>query len=306
MRILVSGSTGFLGTAAIEALEHDGHTIARLMRPQTSRHKTPGGAEQAVAWDPVAGTFDAAAAEGADALVHLAGASIADGRWNVSRKNLLRTSRIDATRHLMGALGKLQRPPRVIVGASAVGYYGSRGDETLGETSAPGNDFLAALCQEWERETARGAEFGARVVGLRFGIILAAHGGALPQMMTPIKLGVGGRLGTGRQWMSWVTLEETVRVVQFALANAGLTGPVNVVAPNPVQNSEFTRVLARTLHRPALFPAPAFALRLALGEMADGLLLSSQKVTPAKLVNAGFQFLQPELAGALGKVLRKY
>ena len=206
----------------------------------------------------------------------------------------------------MGALGKLQRPPRVIVGASAVGYYGSRGDETLGETSAPGNDFLAALCQEWERETARGAEFGARVVGLRFGIILAAHGGALPQMMTPIKLGVGGRLGTGRQWMSWVTLEETVRVVQFALANAGLTGPVNVVAPNPVQNSEFTRVLARTLHRPALFPAPAFALRLELGEMADGLLLSSQKVTPAKLVNAGFQFLQPELAGALGKVLRKY
>ncbi len=305
MRILVSGSTGFLGTAAIEALEREGHAIARLVRPGTSRGKAAGGAGQTVAWDPVAGTFDAAAAEGADALVHLAGASIAGGRWNASRKNLLRTSRVEATRHLMGALGKLQRPPRVIVGASAIGYYGSRGDETLTEASAPGNDFLAAVCQEWERETARGAEFGARVTSLRFGIILAAHSGALPKMLTPFKLGVGGRLGTGRQWMSWVTLEETVRVVQFVLENASLSGPVNVVAPNPVRNSEFTRVLAKTLRRPALFPAPAFALRLALGEMADGLLLSSQKVIPANLSNAGYQFQQPELANAMGKVLRK-
>jgi len=305
MRILVSGSTGFLGTSLIEALEREGHTIARLVRPETLRRNSAGGSRQSVAWDPVAGAFDAASAEGADALVHLAGASIAGGRWNASRKKLLRTSRVAATRHLIGALAQLQRPPRVIVAASAIGYYGSCGDETLTETSAPGNDFLAGLCREWEAETARGAEFGARVASLRFGIILAAHGGALPRMLTPFKLGVGGRLGTGRQWMSWVTLEETIRVIQFALASAGLAGPVNVVAPNPVRNSEFTKILAKTLHRPALFPAPAFALRLGLGEMADALLLVSQKVKPSKLVNAGYQFLRPELADALGDVLRK-
>jgi uncharacterized protein len=305
MRILVSGSTGFLGTSLIEALEREGHAIVRLVRPETLRRNSAGGSVRAVAWDPVGGAFDAASAEGADALVHLAGASIAGGRWNASRKKLLRTSRIAATRHLIGALAQLQRPPRVIVAASAIGYYGSRGDETLTETSAPGNDFLAGLCREWEAETARGAEFGARVVSLRFGIILAAHGGALPRMLTPFKLGVGGRLGTGRQWMSWVTLEEVLNVIQFALAGAELAGPVNVVAPNPVRNSEFTKILAKTLHRPALFPAPAFALRLALGEMADALLLVSQKVSPSVLENAGYQFLQPELAEALGDVLRK-
>src|SRR5579864_2075983 len=181
MRILVSGSTGFLGTALAEALEGQGHTVARLVRPGTVREDRAGGQAQDVAWDPVACRFDASAAEGADALVHLAGASIAGGRWNTSRKELLRTSRIDATRHLIGALAKLQHPPRVIVAASAIGYYGNRGDETLSEASAPGNDFLAALCRDWEAETARGAEFGARVVSLRFGIILAAHGGALPR-----------------------------------------------------------------------------------------------------------------------------
>lgn len=305
MRILLSGSTGFLGTSLIGALEREGHAIARLVRPETPRSGAAGGSGQAVAWDPVGGVFDATSAEGADALVHLAGASIAGGRWNASRKKLLRTSRIAATRHLIGALAQLQRPPRVIVAASAIGYYGSRGDETLAETSAPGDDFLAGLCREWEAETARGAEFGARVVSLRFGIILAAHGGALPRMLTPFKLGVGGRLGTGRQWMSWVTLEETIRVIQFALAGARIAGAVNVVAPNPVRNSEFTKILAKTLHRPALFPAPAFALRLGLGEMADALLLVSQKVKPSKLVNAGYQFLQPELAEALKDVLWK-
>ena len=163
------------------------------------------------------GTFDAARAEGADALVHLAGASIADGRWNAARKELLRTSRIEATRHLIGALGKLQRSPRVIVAASAIGYYGDRGEETLTESSAPGTDFLPEICREWEAEAARAARFGTRVVNLRFGIILAAHGGALPRMVLPFKLGAGGKLGTGRQWMSWVTLRETISIIQFAL-----------------------------------------------------------------------------------------
>ena len=226
-------------------------------------------------------------------------------RWNASRKELLRTSRIAAARHLIGELGKLQRPPRVIVAASAIGYYGNRGDETLTEASPPGNDFLAGLCREWEAETARGAEFGARVVNLRFGIILAAHGGALPQMALPFKLGAGGRLGDGRQWMSWLTLPEVICILQFALAHSALTGPVNAVTPNPVRNSEFTAVLAKTLHRPALFPAPAFALRLALGEMADALLLISQKVMPSKLADSGYAFLQPSLADALAEIFRK-
>src|SRR6266571_5373656 len=177
MRILVSGSTGFLGTASIDVLEREGHTIVRLVRPVTGQRKTSGTPAQTVRWDPVGEQFDGVAAEGADALVHLAGASIADGRWNAARKNLLRTSRIEATRHLIGALSKLQRPPRVIVASSAIGYYGNRGDETLTESSAPGGDFLSALCREWEAETARGTEFSARVVMLRFGVILAAHGG---------------------------------------------------------------------------------------------------------------------------------
>jgi uncharacterized protein (TIGR01777 family) len=309
MRILVSGSTGFVGTALVKTLEGQGHSVARLVRAGTAWKAGVDGRAQAgsqtVAWDPVAGRFDAAGAEGADALIHLAGASIAGGRWNASRKELLRTSRIDATRHLIGALARLQRPPGVIVAASAIGYYGNRGDETLAEASAPGDNFLAGLCRAYEVETARGADFGARVVNLRFGIVLAAHGGALPRMALPFKLGAGGRLGDGLQWMSWLTLREAVSIIQFALANSPVTGPVNAVTPNPVRNREFTRVLAKTLRRPALFPAPAFALRLALGEMADALLLISQRVTPSKLANAGYRFLQPDLASALAEVFRK-
>ena len=305
MRILVSGSTGFLGTAVVETLVGQGHSIARLVRPGTTHKIPPGVHAETVPWDPVAGKFDAAGAEGTEALIHLAGASIAGGRWNASRKALLGTSRIDATRHLIDALAKLQRPPRVIVAASAIGYYGNRGDETLTETSAPGNDFLAGLCTKWEAETARGAQFGARVVNLRSGIILAAHGGALPRMALPFKLGAGGRLGNGRQWMSWLTLQEAVNIVQFALASSGLSGPVNAVTPNPVRNTDFTTILAKTLHRPALFPAPAFALRLALGEMADALLLISQRVIPSKLSELGYSFLQPNLANALAAVFRK-
>ena len=182
----------------------------------------------------------------------------------------------------MNSLSRLKNPPRVIVAASAIGIYGDRGDESLTETSTPGNDFLANLCREWEAESARGAEFGARVVILRSGIILGADGGALPRMVLPIKMGVGGRLGSGTQWMSWVTLYEVVNIIHFALENSKLAGAVNSVGPNPARNSDFTRVLAKTLHRPAIFPAPAFALRLALGEMADALLLASQKVLPGQ------------------------
>jgi uncharacterized protein (TIGR01777 family) len=305
MRSLVSGSSGFLGTALIEALEREGHTIVRLVRPDTGQPVVCSARVQSVLWDPVDGQFGAAAAEGSDALVHLAGASIADGRWNAARKNVLRTSRIEATRHLIGALSKLKQPPRVIVASSASGFYGDRGDETLTESSAPGNDFLAALCRDWEAEVARGSEFGARLVMLRFGIILAAHGGALPRMALPFKMCAGGRLGSGRQWMSWLTLAEAVAMIRFALTNSGLAGPTNAAAPNPVQNAEFTRILAKTLHRPALFPAPAFALRLALGEMADALLLISQRMKPSKLQQTGYRFAQPELTAALTEIFQK-
>jgi uncharacterized protein (TIGR01777 family) len=305
MRILVSGSTGFLGTALTDVLEREGHTIVRLVRPDTGQPDASGAPVKTVRWDPMGGQFDAVAAEGADALVHLAGASIADGRWNAARKNLLRTSRIEATRHLIGALSKLKQPPRVIVASSAIGFYGDRGDETLTESSASGTDFLAGLCREWEAESARGSEFGARVVMLRFGIILAAHGGALPRMALPFKMGAGGRLGSGRQWMSWLTLAEAVGMIRFALTNSGVSGSTNAVAPKPVQNAEFTRILAKTLHRPALFPAPTFALRLALGKMADALLLVSQRVKPSKLEQAGYRFAQPELTVALAGVFHK-
>jgi uncharacterized protein (TIGR01777 family) len=306
MRILISGSTGFLGTALIDVLEREGHTIVRLVRPDTGRPVASSVQVQSVLWDPIGGQFDAAAAEGADALVHLAGASIADGRWNAARKKLLRTSRVEATRHLIGVLSKLKQPPRVIVASSAIGYYGDRGDETLTEASAQGNDFLSELCRAWEAETARGTESGARVVMLRFGIVLAAHGGALPRMAMPFKLGAGGRIGSGRQWMSWLTLQEAISMIRFALANSGLDGPANAVTPNAVQNADFTRILARTLHRPALFPAPAFALRLALGEMADALLLVSQRVKPSKLELTGYEFAQPKLATALAEIFRNH
>jgi uncharacterized protein len=302
MRILVSGSTGFVGTALIPRLESEGHEVVRLVRPAT-RSVSGIAASKTIAWDPSANSFDAAQAEGADALVHLAGASIADGRWNAVRKTLLRTSRIDATRHLITALSGLQRPPGVMVSASAIGYYGNRGDEELTESSAPGSDFLAKLCVEWESEVVRATQIGARAVMLRFGIILAGNGGALPRMALPFKLGVGGKLGSGRQWMSWLTLGEAVNMILFALTSSALAGPANAVAPAPVRNTDFTRAIAKVLHRPALFPAPGFALRLALGEMAGPLLLASQLVVPSKLAACGYKFLQTDLNLALKSAL---
>jgi uncharacterized protein len=301
MRILVSGSNGLIGSAISGALTRDGHAISRLVRPAAASRKQTGD----VVWDPVAKAFDAAAAEGADAVVHLAGASIAGGRWTAARKNLLRSSRIEATRYLVESLGALARPPRIFIGASAIGYFGDRGDESLDEQSAPGTDFLATLTQEWEREEAGAARFGARVVSTRFGIVLAGNGGALPRMVTPFKLGAGGRLGTGRQWMSWIALRDVVGIVKFALTKAALTGPIDAVSPEPARNSDFTRALAEVLHRPAIFPAPAFALRLALGEMADALLLSSQRVFPRRLQDSGYAFEQTDLRAALREALGK-
>jgi uncharacterized protein (TIGR01777 family) len=237
--------------------------------------------------------------------VNLAGASIVGGRWTKARKELLRASRIDTTRALVGALAKMHARPTVLVSASAIGIYGDRGDELLTEDSRPGTGFLAGLAREWEAEALKAEALGIRVVMERFGIILAQHGGALAKMLLPFKLGVGGRLGSGKQWMSWITLEDVVTITRFAMENAAVQGAINVVAPQPVQNAEFTKVLAKALRRPALFPAPALALRLALGETADALLLTGQHVVPAALGRLGYRFSHPELSRALHDLLQK-
>jgi hypothetical protein len=301
MRILISGSSGLIGTAVAAVLARDGHTVQRLVRPGSKSQPRTGD----VRWDTASGEIDAGAAEGADAVVNLAGASIGEGRWTAARKELLRASRIDSTRHLVGVLGRLQKPPRVFVSASAVGYFGDRGDEELTEESGAGGDFLATVCKDWEAEAAAAANFGARTVCTRFGIVLARDGGALPRMVLPFKFGAGGRLGSGKQWMSWIALGEVASIVKFVLANQSLSGAVNAVAPQPVRNSEFTNILASVLHRPAIFPAPAFALKLALGEMAEGLLLSGQRVLPARLLAAGYQFQTTDLRAALREALAK-
>jgi len=297
MKILVAGSSGLVGRALGSALARAGHTVCRLVRPQSSANER---AKEgfAVAWNPATGELGGAGV-GADAVVNLAGASIADGRWSEQRKELLGASRIDTTRALVNALAKMNARPSVLVSASAIGFYGNRGDETLTEESKPGTGFLSGLSQEWEAEALKAEALGIRVVLARFGIILGREGGALPKMLTPFKLGVGGRLGSGKQWMSWVTLDDAVGILRFAIENALVRGPINLVSPQPLQNAEFATVLAKAMHRPALFPAPAFALRLVLGEMADALLLSSQRVLPQVLEKTGYQFVHSDLSAAL-------
>jgi uncharacterized protein (TIGR01777 family) len=301
MKILVTGSSGLVGTALAGALARDGHTVCRLKRPQSP---AASGAKAGfdVAWNPATGELGGAGV-GADAVVNLAGASIAEGRWSAERKALLRTSRIETTRALVTALAKMNARPRVLVSASAIGFYGDRGDEVLTEESKAGSDFLAGLAQEWEAEALKAEALGIRVVLARIGIILAREGGALPKMMLPFKFGAGGRIGSGRQWMSWVTLEDVAGILRFAIESVAVRGAINIVAPQPVRNAEFTKALAKAMRRPALFPAPAFALRVALGEMADALLLSSQRVAPQKLQQLGYRFLHPDLNSALAAIL---
>ena len=301
MKILVTGSSGLVGTALVKALGQDGHMVCRLMRPESAANNEVKDGFN-VAWNPATGELGGAGV-GPDAVVNLAGASIAGGRWTAERKAGLRASRIDTTRALVEALAKMNVRPSVLVSASAIGIYGNRGDELLTEESEAGTDFLAALARDWEAEALKAEALGIRVVLARFGIILSREGGALAKMLLPFKRGAGGRLGSGQQWMSWVTLDDVVGIVRMAIEKAAGRGAVNVVAPQPVKNAEFTKVLAKALHRPALFPAPAFALRLALGEMADALLLSSQRVAPQKLEQARFRFAHADLTTALGTVL---
>jgi len=302
MKILVTGSTGLIGSALVSELKQAGHTVCRLIRPGTDTEANRGSDGFDVKWNPATGELGGAAV-GADAVVNLAGASIADGRWTDERKKILRSSRVDGTHALVSALAKMAARPRVLVSASAIGIYGDRREEVLTEESPPGADFLSRVARDWEAEAEKAETLGIRVVRLRLGVVLAKHGGALPVMTRPFRLGAGGRIGSGRQWMSWISLEDVVGVTRLALENGAVRGAVNVVSPEPARNSEFTRALAHALHRPALLTAPAFALRLMLGEMADALLLASQRVVPARLEPLGYRFVYANLQETLAAVL---
>jgi len=298
LRIIVSGSHGLVGKALIKALEADGHEIYRLVR--YAPHS-----EKEIEWSPDRYSIAISRIEGFDAVFHLAGESIASGRWNEEKKRKIRESRTKGTKLLADALANLSAPPKTLVSASAIGYYGDRGDELLTETSPPGKDFLADVCIEWEKATEHARAKGVRVVNTRFGIILDKEGGALAKMLTPFRMGIGGRIGDGKQWMSWIALDDVIAALQFVLNDESMNSPVNFVAPNPVRNAEFTKTLGSVLSRPTIFPIPEFGVRLAFGEMADALLLSSQRASASRLQAAGFAFNYPQLLTALKHVLEK-
>jgi hypothetical protein len=276
MKIAITGASGLIGSHTSDVLRGEGHEVRAVSTRSALR--------------PV--DF-----EGCNAVVHLAGEPVAQ-RWTATAKERIRSSRVEGTRHVVEALARLNRPPAVLISASAIGYYGSRGDEKLTESSAPAQDFLGDVAAEWERAALQAGNPGMRVAVLRFGVILARNGGALEKMLPPFKLGVGGRIGSGKQWMSWIHIDDVVRLVAFAVGNESVRGPVNVVAPNPVRNFDFTRELAHALHRPAIFPVPVFALKMLFGQMAE-ILYASQRVIPEAAIRAGFEFKFAELGAAL-------
>lgn len=299
MKILISGASGLVGTALSRNLSAKGAELFQLVRSRSDE------SARSILWNPASGVEDLAQLEGFDAVIHLAGEPIAEGRWTEDKKRRIRESRVEGTKVLAEALAKLERKPSAFLSASAIGIYGSRGEEVLTEESAAGDDFLARVCRDWEAATEAAARAGIRTVLMRFGVILSSHGGALAKMLTPFKMGAGGRLGPGRQYMSWIALDDVVGIVDHLLEKDSTSGPVNVVAPNPVTNREFTGALGEALSRPTFLPAPAFALRLAFGEMADVALLASQRVEPARLKQSGYAFKYPELKEALRHVLKE-
>jgi uncharacterized protein (TIGR01777 family) len=298
VKIAITGASGLVGRRLLKALAKDGHTLTALSRHAGTN--LPPGVRLSV-WDAMKGEPSADGLRDVDAVIHLAGAPVAQ-RWTAQAKQEIRESRVLGTRNLVQGLAKLSRKPLVLISSSAVGYYGSRGDEILNEPTAPGNDFLSEVCVAWEKEAQVAEALGIRVVRVRTGIVLDAHGGALQKMLTPFKLGIGGKLGDGRQWMSWIHLDDLVSLYQFALTGS-LSGPVNGVGTNPLSNADFTRALAAAVHRPAIFPVPRFALKLLFGEMAE-MVLASQRVMPQAAVAAGFRFRFQELTAALADVLK--
>jgi len=292
----MSGSSGLLGSALMQSLGTDGYEITRLMRRPTA-------AAGQIAWD-FAQPLAPQSVSGFDAVIHLAGESIAS-RWTESKKKAIRDSRVLGTRHLAEALARAASPPRVFISASAIGFYGDCGDEILREDSASGGSgFLPEVCREWEAAADPAVNAGTRTAFLRTGIVLSAKGGALKQMLPPFRMGLGGRISSGRQWMSWIDLQDEIGAIRHILANESLSGPVNSVSPHPVTNAEFTKTLASVLSRPAIFPMPAFAARLVFGQMGDELLLGSQRVEPAKLTASGYVFQKPDLRRALRDILK--
>jgi uncharacterized protein (TIGR01777 family) len=294
LRVLVSGSSGLIGSALVPALRAGGHDVRRLVRDTVT-------APDQIPWNP-AEPLPAGSVSGFDAVIHLAGESIAT-RWTEAKKRRITESRVPATRHLANALTKAQQRPRVFICASAIGYYGDRGEESLREDSPSGDGFVGEVCRQWEAAAESAASAGIRVVQIRTGIVLSRQGGALAKMLPPFRMGLGGNIGNGRQWMSWIDLRDEVGAIRHLLATDSISGPVNMVSPNPVRNAEFTKTLASVLHRPAIFPMPAFAARLAFGQMADELLLASQRVQPIKLASSGYRFQHPDLRIALASIL---
>jgi len=297
MRVLVSGSSGLIGSALLPALTHDGHEVVRLVR---SRNLNSAGA---VYWNPDTAEIDTAPIEGIGAVVHLAGKNIASGRWTARRKQEIRDSRVKGTRLLCDTLARLNHKPEVLVSASAVGYYGHRGDELLREDAAPGSGFLAELTRAWENALQPAAQAGIRTVALRTGTVIARQGGALAKLLPLFKAGLGGRLGDGTQYMSWIALTDLVDIVRFTFTNKAISGALNAVAPHPVTNIEFTKALGHAVKRPTLLTIPAFALRLVVGELADEGLLASTRAHPAKLEKYGYEFTCPDLESALRAVI---
>lgn len=297
MKVAVTGATGLIGTALSERLHKQGNEIFAI-----TRRKSLSSPYNVVHWDVERGELDTSPLEGVDAVVHLAGETIAE-RWTAKKKALIRSSRVDGTKLLVEGLKSLSRRPSVLVSSSAIGFYGGRGDEELDEQSATGAGYLAEVCQAWEAESARAEELGMRVVTLRTGIVLSTKGGALAQMLLPFKLGLGGPIGAGTQWMSWVHIDDVIGGYHFALHQPDFSGVANLTAPRPTRNAEFTKALGQTLSRPAFLPAPGFALKLVFGEMAQDLLLDGQKVLPRHLDQAGYKFQYPDLDEALRDVI---
>ena len=296
MNILISGSSGLVGSKLSASLARNNHRILHLVR------RTPASSNQ-VFWDPSSAKLDAGSLEGVDAAVHLAGESITGGRWTAEKKRRIRESRVQGTRLLSETLARLSSPPEALISASAVGYYGDRGDELLGENSGAGEGFLSEVCREWEAATEPAAANGIRVVILRIGVVMSSSGGALTRMLPVFRMGLGGKIGNGRQYMSWISPEDLTGIIEFVIRNQSLGGPVNAVSPNPVSNLEFSKTLGRVISRPSFCRLPGFAARLAFGEMADALLLASARVVPSRLADGKFPFVYPTLEAALRNAL---